>query len=595
MSNASLSRHALVDQIVRVLSCGAGLISLLTLISIFIFLLVFSLPLLTSGHWSEIMSWTWRPYQGHYGILPMIVGSLALSTAAFMLAYPTALGICIFVCAPWANPWLRQCKRLVLAVITFMTAIPTIVYGFVSLFLLIPLLSTTVGGNGPSILAASLTLSLLILPTIVLFLHAALSETEQQTRLTSASLGCTPLQAVLLVVLPGSASGLRMAAIMGFCRAISDTLIPLTLAGNAPQIPASVFDSIRTLTAHIALVVATDNSSPAFHSLFACGLLLFGTTLIVQLGLYSRKTKNTSLGPRSLGILATMAAHPVWRSLVLGWSIFSVSIILGAIGALMSFLLYRSLPVINLHLFFGDAPVLAAIFGRAPVWDGIFAACVGTMALVVLASCMAIPLGISAGIALSHYIPSPIRQALSFSANALAGVPSIVMGLFGFSLIIFLRHTIAPEANTCLLLAALCIALLVLPYTINATVVALASMPEELRLLGPSLGMTTWQSLRHILLPAASRGILKGAVLSMGRAAEDTAVILLTGVVASGGLPKGLLDKFEALPFAIYYLATQYQSEADLHKGFAAALTLLTLTVLLYGCARALRTGMEKT
>ena len=134
------------------------------------------------------------------------------------------------------------------------------------------------------------------------------------------------------------------------------------------------------------------------------------------------------------------------------------------------------------------------------------------------------------------------------------------MGLFGFSLIIFLRRTVAPEANTGLLLAALCIALLVLPFTINATALSLASLPEELRLLGPSLGMTSWQSLRRILLPAASRGILGGVFLSMGRAAEDTAVILLTGAVAYGGLPGSLLDKFEALPFTIYYLAAQHQN-----------------------------------
>jgi ABC-type phosphate transport system permease subunit len=87
--------------------------------------------------------------------------------------------------------------------------------------------------------------------------------------------------------------------------------------------------------------------------------------------------------------------------------------------------------------------------------------------------------------------------------------------------------------------------------------------------------------------------MLGGVVLSMGRAAEDTAVILLTGVVAQGGLPRGLLDKFEALPFTIYYLAAQYQSADDLHKGFGAALTLLVLTVLLYGGARILRAGME--
>ena len=80
----------------------------------------------------------------------------------------------------------------------------------------------------------------------------------------------------------------------------------------------------------------------------------------------------------------------------------------------------------------------------------------------------------------------------------------------------------------------------------------------------------------------------------MGRAAEDTAVIILTGVVAHGGLPRGLLDKFEALPFTIYYLAAQYQSARDLNKGFGAALTLLALTALLFLIARYLQARLER-
>jgi ABC-type phosphate transport system permease subunit len=576
---------------VRFFACGSGFVSLAALAAIFVFLAVLSLPLFTQGQWGEILSPTWRPYQGHFGILPMIAGSLALSASAFALAWPLGLGVCLFILGPRGG----VLRRATLAVTTFMTAIPTVVYGFVAVFLLVPLLRKALGGSGPSLLAAALTLALLILPTIVLFLHGAMRETEERTRLTSASLGFTPMQALLLVVLPGSAAGLRTAAVLGVCRALSDTLVPLMLAGNAPQFPDSLFDSVRTLTAHIALVVATDDSSPAFHSLFACGLILFGVSLAVQIAVRGSGVQSAPLRGRTLRILSFAATRPACRALVSGWAALSGAVVMGAVGALVVFLLARSLPVLDLSLFFGDTPVLDALLGRERVWGGIFAACAGTVALVLLASLMAIPAGVAGGIALSQYLGGTLGSALRFSANALAGVPSIVMGLFGFSLIIFLRHTIAPEANTCLLLSAVCIALLVLPYTINATAQSLGALPEELRLLGPALGMTSWQSLRRILLPAAGRGILGGVVLSMGRAAEDTAVILLTGVVASGGLPRGLFDKFEALPFSIYYLAAQHQNTADLNRGFAAALTLLGLTVALFGCARFLRAGMETT
>jgi phosphate ABC transporter permease subunit PstA len=590
-TSARFCRQLFFDRLARYLACGAGFISLGTLVAIFAFLLILSMPLFLGGQWTQVLSMTWRPYEGLYGILPMLAGSLALSVSAFILAYPLGLGICLFACG--SAPTLS--RRVVLAVITFMTAIPTVVYGFVAVFLLVPMLNAVATGrSGPSMLAACLTLALLILPTIVLFLYETMCETEKRTRLTSASLGFSPLQALLLVVLPGSAAGLRTAAIMGYCRALSDTLIPLMLAGNAPQLPTSFFDSIRTLTAHIALVVATDNSSPAFHSLFACGLLLFGMSLAVQFMIQRRVESFKPLSKKWLRFLSFLAGQRLCRALIHIWSGVASALVLVAVGGLVFFLLRQSLPVFNTRLFFGDTPILAAITGNAPVWDGIFAACAGTVALVLLASLMAIPAGIGAGIALSQYLHGRLAHALRFSASTLAGIPSIVMGLFGFSLIIFLRKTVAPNANTSLLLSAFCLALLILPYMINATTQSLEALPEELRLLGPSVGMTNLQSLRRILLPASSRGILSGIVLSMGRAAEDTAVILLTGVVAQGGLPRGLLDKFEALPFTIYYLAAQYQSADDLHKGFGAAMTLLVLTILLYGAARTLRAGMER-
>jgi ABC-type phosphate transport system permease subunit len=582
-------RQLFYDRLAGALSRGAGFVSLATLAAIFIFLAALSLPLFTQGHWGEVLSATWRPFQGQYGILPMAAGSLVLSISAFVLAYPVGLGVCLFILGPRGG----ALRRATLGVVTFMTAIPTVVYGFVAIFLLVPLLRP-LGGSGPSWLAAALTLALLILPTIVLFLHGAMRETEERTRLTSASLGFTPLQALILVVLPGSGAGLRTAAVMGYCRALSDTLIPLMLAGNAPQLPDSLFDSIRTLTAHIALVVATDNSSPAFHSLFACGLVLYGVSLAVQTVVRLRPRQSGPLGGRRLAALSFLAASPLCRALVAAWSVLSAAVTLTAVGALAVFLLRRSLPVLDMGLFFGDTPVADALLGRAPVWDGLFAACAGTVALVVLASLMAIPVGVAGGVAIHQYLKAPWAAALRFSTNALAGVPSIVMGLFGFSLIIFLRHTVAPEANTGLLLSAVCIALLVLPYTINATAQSLETLPEDLRLLGPSLGMTPWQSLRRILLPAAARGIFGGVFLSMGRAAEDTAVIILTGVVAHGGLPRGLLDKFEALPFTIYYLAAQYQSVRDLNMGFGAALTLLALTALLFCIARYLQARLER-
>lgn len=252
-----------------------------------------------------------------------------------------------------------------------------------------------------------------------------------------------------------------------------------------------------------------------------------------------------------------------------------------AVVILLGFLLFKGLPTLNVQLFFGDASPLEAILGRQAVWDGLWPACAGTLCLVGLTLCLALPPGLGCGIYLAEYAGPAQRRRITYVVDVLAGMPSIVMGLFGFTLILFLRHTSWPEANTGLLPAALCLALLVLPVVITTVSESLQALPEGLRFTCTALGFTRRKALRAVLLPAAGRGICGGAVLALGRAAEDTAVILLTGVVANAGLPSGLAGKFEALPFAVYYTAAQYQSQAELSRGFGAALVLLCLSVAL--------------
>ncbi|MFN2354901.1 MAG: PstA family ABC transporter permease [Desulfopila sp.] len=256
-------------------------------------------------------------------------------------------------------------------------------------------------------------------------------------------------------------------------------------------------------------------------------------------------------------------------------------------------MVYRGSGTLGLELFFGQTSFWDAVIGASPVFDGLWPALAGTLILVVLSCVMAVPVGIAGGIYLSEYATRRFQNVAGFAVDLMAGIPSIVMGLFGFSMIVVLRHTFFPTARTCLLLAAVCIALLILPYLVRTTQNALSGLPEQLRLLGPSLGFSTWQNTRHVLLPAAGRGILSGVILAMGRAAEDTAVILLTGVVAQAFLPRSLWDKFEALPFRIYYLAAEHRSAAELDQAFGAALVLLMLTGTLFCLAFLIQITME--
>ncbi len=264
------------------------------------------------------------------------------------------------------------------------------------------------------------------------------------------------------------------------------------------------------------------------------------------------------------------------------------------ISSLLGFLLVQGSSALSLSLLFGDAPVWPALIGEVPVWEGIWPACVGTLTLVFLATGISLPLGLGCGLYLALMAKGRTKDLVSILINQLASVPSIVMGLFGFALILFLRKTLFPHANTCLLLAASCMAILILPYIVRSTQNAVEAIPLSHRLIGPSLGLTLGQNIVHIILPQAGKGILGGVILAVGRAAEDTAVILLTGVVANSGLPQGLLGNFEALPFTIYFLAAEFRSTEDLLIGFGACLVLLILTSSLFALAHVIQRGMHR-
>jgi len=267
------------------LLAGAALVSATAVLGILVFLVDSALPFFWSRDILSSLTTGWRPYDSPptYGIGPMVVGSVALAVLATTLAFPTSVGICLFT--QGVGP--RWLGRAMLVVIHGMTAIPTVVYGFVAVLLLVPVLrGTAFGGTGFSLLAAGLTLSILILPTMTLLMRVRIERVDAEVALACAALGMSRVQTLRQVVLPLSRRGLVAGVVLGFCRALGDTMIALMVAGNAPQLPTSPADSIRTLTAQIALVVATDWHSPEYRSVAGAGLLLFllttGLTMAFQ-------------------------------------------------------------------------------------------------------------------------------------------------------------------------------------------------------------------------------------------------------------------------------------------------------------------------
>ncbi|MDR2152520.1 MAG: ABC transporter permease subunit [Helicobacteraceae bacterium] len=266
---------------------------------------------------------------------------------------------------------------------------------------------------------------------------------------------------------------------------------------------------------------------------------------------------------------------------------FAASIALIAVMAgICGFVLVKGAGAISLELIFGDADPIDALLGKTAVFDALFNAIAGTLFLALLSTAIAVVPAICAGAYIAEFATPKIRAALEFLVDLLAGVPSIVMGLFGYLIVVFLRKTFLPNANTSLLVAAIAIALLIMPLIARATKEALASLPRETRLLCACLALSKPASFRLALLPKAFGGVMGGVVLGLGRACEDTAVIMLTGAVIGAGFSASIFDKFEALPFAIYIYASEYRDENELAAAFGAALTLMALSTALIAIAR---------
>ncbi len=249
---------------------------------------------------------------------------------------------------------------------------------------------------------------------------------------------------------------------------------------------------------------------------------------------------------------------------------------------LLGFVLYKGFSSISLDLIFSDTNPLDALLLKQRVFDGIFPAIVGTFMLITLALSFSLVFGFSAGIYLSIYAKKTTKKVVNLCFELLASVPSILIGLFFLLLSIYLHDRFQANFMPSLLLSSLALGVLIMPYLVQNTRLSLDSIPRNIRQVGINLGLTPTQNLFKVLLPYCSKQLLSGVFLSLGRACEDTAVIMLTGAVASAGIASSIFDRYEALPFYIYYLSTNYADEKELSQAFAASLILLLVALILF-------------
>jgi phosphate transport system permease protein len=213
---------------------------------------------------------SWSPTQAAYNLMPMVWGTLAVTLGAVVVATPLGVGSALF-CQYYAPSVVAQIYR---RLIELLAGIPSVVYGFWGLVVLVPLIQRW-QPPGPSLLAGILVLAGMILPTIALTVVASLAEVPEDYWLGAAALGASPWARIAGVMLPAAQAGIWSGILLGTGRAIGETMAVLMVCGNVVQTPSSLFDPVRTLTANIALEMAYALSQHR-AALFVSGLLLLG-------------------------------------------------------------------------------------------------------------------------------------------------------------------------------------------------------------------------------------------------------------------------------------------------------------------------------
>jgi phosphate ABC transporter permease protein PstC len=266
-------KDKIAEKILLLIACSA----ILSLLLITFFIFQQGLPLIFKVGFGNFFSSGWSPTRGSFGIFSMILGSLSVTFGSLIFGVPFGLACAIFL-AEFSSSAIQKTLK---PVIELLAGIPSVVYGFIGIVILVPFIRESFGGPGFSVLAASIILGIMIMPTIVSISYDSLIAVPRTYREGSYALGATKWQTVIMLLFPAARSGIVAGIILGMGRAIGETMAVIMIAGNALKIPGSILDSVRTLTSTIALELgyaAGDHRA----ALFACGSFLFLIIIILN-------------------------------------------------------------------------------------------------------------------------------------------------------------------------------------------------------------------------------------------------------------------------------------------------------------------------
>ena len=267
------------EKIMEVVFLAAACVSILAVALICVFLFANGVPAMKEiGFADFLLGREWRPGNDIYGIFPMIIGSIYVTAGAIVIGVPIGLLTAVFLA--------RYCPagiyKVVKPGVELLAGIPSVVYGFFGMVVIVPMIRNTFGGTGSSILAASILLGMMILPTIISQSEASIRAVPDSYYEGSLALGATHERSVFCAILPAAKSGILAAIILGVGRAIGETMAVIMVAGNQARMPGSIFEGVRTMTANIVIEMGY---AEGLHreALIATGVVLFVFIMLINL------------------------------------------------------------------------------------------------------------------------------------------------------------------------------------------------------------------------------------------------------------------------------------------------------------------------
>lgn len=254
-------------------------VSILAVVLICVYLFASGVPAMAEIGFTDFLFGTkWRPSSGYYGIFPMIIGSILVTGIAVIIGVP--IGI---LCAVFMSHYCpKKLYRFVKPAINLLAGIPSIVYGFFGLVVIVPIMKDLVGGSGKSLLTAGILLGIMILPTVIKTTESSLNAVPRSYYEGALALGATHERSVFFASLPAAKSGILAAIILGVGRAIGETMAVILVAGNQTILPKSITSGIRTMTSNIVIEMGYAGGLHR-EALIATGVVLFVFILIINL------------------------------------------------------------------------------------------------------------------------------------------------------------------------------------------------------------------------------------------------------------------------------------------------------------------------